>query len=524
MIAVIGGRFQLIKATVTSRLAKIYNQVHPSFRVLLLLLAFAFVLRTFLILFPEVIYNDGVEYIRSAKLILSGDWGGSKAPPLYPVLIGLTSLVTSNFELAGIWVSVIFGTLVVLPVYYLGREIFDEKVGILAALFAVVHPFLYLSSGSVLTESVYHFLLATAVLFGWQAFCRGRFRDILLFSLFTSLAYLTRPEAIGFLFILSFWVLFIHPLPGRRRGLERVKIAVLAILCFLVFSSPYLYQLRKETGRWEISKKFSISVGSLSREEAAPIESLTKTKKITLVSFVTEPIPVLKKIGFGWVQAIYKFQLGFHPLLFILAVFGFAWSMEKRSSKEGSFYLLSYFIFYLGLLLPFFWTARRYTSLISTIALPWASLGFISLAEWITPRLKEGRWKRTFPVLFLLFVLTVIFIQGRVIHGRDHRFIQKEAGLWIKDHLSQKGKIMSRLPQEAFYAELPWVRMPEKTYEEIMAMVRSQGIRYLIIDERAENPSAFLEKTSEKELIPIHEWKRKREWSILFEVRPSALK
>ena len=493
-------------------------------KILLLLLAFAFVLRIFLVLFPEVIYNDGTEYIRCAKQILSGNWGGSKAPPLYPVLIALASPLTSNFELAGIWVSVIFGTLVILPVFYLGREIFNEKVGILSALFAVVHPFLYLSSGSVLTESVYHFLLATAVLFGWHAFRRGRFWDILLFSLFTSLAYLTRPEAIGFLFIFSFWALFIHPPQERRQGFKRVGIAVLAILCFLIFSSPYLYQLREETGRWGITKKFSISIGSLSEEEAAPIESLTKTKKITLVSFVTEPLTVLKKIGFGWFQALYKFQLGFHPLLFLLAVLGFVWGMKKPFSKKGSFYLLSYFIFYLGLLLPFFWIARRYTSLISTIALPWASLGFISLMEWITPRLKEGRWKRKFPALFLLFVLIVIFIQGRVIHGREHRFIQREVGLWIKDHLPKEGKIMSRLPQEAFYAEMPWVRMPEKSYEEIMEVVRSQGVRYLIIDENRRDPSVFSENANEKELIRIREWKKKRQWSILFEVRPPALK
>jgi 4-amino-4-deoxy-L-arabinose transferase-like glycosyltransferase len=493
-------------------------------KILFLLLAIAFVLRIFLVLFPEVIYSDGTEYIRYAKQILSGNWGGSKAPPLYPVLIALASLLTSNFELAGIWISVIFGTLVILPVFHLGREIFNEKVGILSALFAAVHPFLYLSSGSVLTEAVYHFLLPTAVLFGWHAFRRGRFWDIFLFSLFTSLAYLTRPEAIGYLFVFSFWILFIPPPQGERQRFKRVGIAVLAILCFLIFSSPYLYQLRKETGKWEISKKFSISLGSLSDEGRTPIEGFTRTKKITLVSFLKEPFTVVKKVCLGWFQALYMFLRGFHPLLFLLAVLGFVWSMRGPPSKKGSLYLLSYFIFYFGLLLPFFWIVRRYTSLISTLALPWASLGFISLTEWITPRLKEGRWKKEFPVLFLLFVLIVIFIQGRVIRGRDHRFMQREVGLWMKDHLSKNGKIMSRLPQEAFYAEMPWVRMPEKSYEEIIEAVHSQGIRYLIVDEKVRDPSVFSEKATEKELIRIRDWNKKREWSILFEVRPPALK
>jgi hypothetical protein len=107
-----------------------------------------------------------------------------------------------------------------------------------------------------------------------------------------------------------------------------------------------------------------------------------------------------------------------------------------------------------------------------------------------------------------------------VTHGREHRVIQREIGLWIKDHLSNEGKIMSRLPQEAFYAEMPWVRMPEKRYEEIIEMVRSQEIRYLIIDEKARDPLFFSEKATEKELIRVREWKKKRQWSILFEVRP----
>jgi 4-amino-4-deoxy-L-arabinose transferase-like glycosyltransferase len=487
--------------------------------VLLLLLGLAFVLRLFLVVFPEVIYSDGIEYIRAAKQILSGNWKGTKAPPLYPILIALASRWTPNFELAGIWVSVIFGTLVVIPVFYLGKRIFDEKVGILSALFAVVHPFLYLSSGSVLTEAVYHFLLATAVLFGWRAFVDGRFWNILLFSLFTALAYLTRPEAIGTLFVFGFWVLFVPPPQERRRWLKRVGIVCLAILCFLVFSFPYLRLLREETGTWAISKKFSISVGSLSGEGATPIESFTRTKKITLVSFVKEPLTVLRKIVFGWFQALYMFLRGFHPLLFLLAVLGFAWSIRGASSKKGTLYLLSYFIFYFGLLLPFFWIWRRYTSLLSTLALPWASLGFFGLTEWVTPRLKEGRWRMKLSALFLSFVLIVIFIEGVVAHGREHRLLQKEIGLWMKDHLSKEGKVMSRLPHEAFYAERDWVRMLEKSYEEMIDEARAKNVRYLIIDDKAKKMfPGFLEKVSEEDLVRLSNWEKEDQTSILYEV------
>ncbi len=495
--------------------------VHESrrtWKILLILLAIAFGLRIFLVIFPEVIYNDGTEYVRYAKQILSGNWKGSKAPPLYPVLIALTSRLTSNFELAGIWVSVIFGTLTIIPVFYLGKAIFNERVGILSSLFAVVHPFLYLSSGSVLTESIYQFLLPSALLFGWRVFQEGRFWNIILFSLFTALAYLTRPEAIGYLLVISFWILFIPPSGERRRWFQRVGIFFIMILCFLAFSFPYLRFLKEETGRWEISKKFSISMGSLSDEGTVPIENFTRTKNITLMSFLKEPLTVAKRIVVGWFYSLYMFQRGFHPLLFLLALLGFVWSMRGMSLKKGSFYLLSYFVFYFALLFPFFWIIRRYTSLLSTLALPWASIGFIRLTEEISKRLKEEKWRKVFPSLLLITVLVVVFIQGRVFHSRQHRDIQREVGLWMKDNLPRDGKVMSRLPQEAFYAEMDWIRIPKGGYDEIIEIARDQGVRYILIDQKAkEEWPGFYEK-AEKDLIKKREWKRKLQWTILFEV------
>lgn len=494
------------------------HESRKTWKILLLLLAIAFSLRLFLVIFPEVIYNDGTEYVRYAKQILSGNWKGSKAPPLYPVLIALASQLTSNFELAGIWVSVIFGTLTLLPVFFLGKAIFNEKVGILSALFAVVHPFLYLSSGSVLTESVYHFLLPMAVLFSWRVFREGRFWDIFLFSLFTALAYLTRPEALGYLFVFSFWILFIPPSGEARGWVKRVSILFIMVVCFLAFSFPYLRLLKEETGRWEISKKFSISLGSISEEESVPIENFTRAKKITLISFLKEPLTVVKRIVLGWFQSLYMFQRGFHPLLFLLAVLGFVWSIKGAASRKGSLYLLSYFIFYFAFLLPFFWVVRRYTSLISTLALPWASLGFIGLTGWISKRLKEEKWKTVFPTLLLIVILVVVFVQGRVTHGRQHRIIQREVGLWMKDNLPRDGKVMSRLPQEAFYAEMDWIRIPKGSYDEIMEIVQARGVRYILIDEKAREEWPCFYERAEKDLIRKRVWKKEVQQTILFEV------
>lgn len=488
-------------------------------RFLFALLIFAFLIRIPLLIYPEVIHNDATAYIGHAKRILSGDWSVGKAHPFYPGLIALFHFFTPNEEIAGILVSVIFGALIVLPIFYLGKAIFDEKVGMLSALFATVHPFLYTPSGSVLTESTFHFLLATSVLFGWKTFDKGRFRDILLFSLFTCLSYLTRPEGIGFLLVVGVWILLINPPNERRPWTKRAVIILLTIFSFLVLSFPYLLQLRKETGRWQISKKVSVSIGSSSEEADVPVEMIRVKKEISFSSLLKSPMSVVKKMGIGFLDSLYKFQQVYTPLVSLLLILGLILNKGKSFSIKGNLYLISYFVYFFGFIHPFFWVTRRYTSHVISVALPWAAFGFIRISDWVDQRFEGGEFRKKFPAIFLIVILIGLFVQGRVIHPREHRFIQKEVGLWMKDHLPKGARLMSPLPQEAFYAERPWVRMPQGSYEEILKEARSKNVRYLAIDEDIEKDSpGFLEKSKQGDLVSVFDLKRKDRRIVVFEI------
>lgn len=491
-------------------------------KILLFLLALAFVLRIFLVIYPEVIHNDGTEYVRHAKQIALGNWSGGKSPPLYPSLIALVQRVTQDYEMAGIWVSVIFGTLIVLPIFYLGRAIFDEKVGFLSALLATVHPSLYISSGSVLTESTYHFFFATSVLFSWNAFNKGEFSGVLLFGLFTTFAYLTRPEAIGLPIVFSAWTLLMNPPARERRLVKRIGIILIAIIIFLAFSFPYLNQIRRDTGKWGISKKATISIGSLSEEEEAPsLEALRKKKGITLSSLIKHPLPVLTKIGTGILGSLYKFLQAYNPILFFLAVIGWALLFKRKSlySWKGNLFLLAHLIFYFGFVYSFFFITRRYTSQMVSISIPWGAFGFLGLMEWLHRRLGEKIPLKKFSVLLILFILIGLFIQGRVIHTREHRFIEREAGRWMKEHLPMGARVMCKFPQEPFYAELPWVGMPQGSYEEILRVARDRKVQYLVVDEKIEKDSpGFLEKLKKEDLVPIRDFKTVDKRVTIFEI------
>jgi len=484
------------------------------------LVIFSFLIRIPLLLYPEVIHNDGTEYIRHARRILSWDWSPGKTHPIYPSLIALGHFLTPSDEIAGILVSAIFGALIVLPVFFLGKEIFDERVGLIAAVLAVFQPFLYMSSGSVLTESVFHFLLAVSCLFGWKAFRHGRYPDIILFSLFTSLSYLTRPEGIGFLLIFSAWVLFVNPPDGERHRAKRVAIMIVALIGFLIFSSPYLVQLRNETGKWQLSKKVSMSVGSLSDEEKdLPLDMIRVRKQMTFSAFLRSPLSVMSKMVGGFFQSLYIFQQVYTLLLSLLLILGFVLGKGKSLSLKGNLYLASYVLYFFAFVHPFFWVTRRFTSHVISICLPWAALGFLEIVGWARKRFKGERFQWKVPAILLIAILLVLFVQGRVIHTREHRFIQRDAGLWMKDHLPKGGSVMSSLPQEAFYAQMPWVRTPRGDYEQILATARSKGVKYLIIGEETEEDSPdFLEKMKAEDLIRLKEWKRKGQRLVILEI------
>jgi hypothetical protein len=402
----------------------------------------------------------------------------------------------------------------------LGRAIFNEKVGIISALVTAVHPFLYRYSGSVLTESIYSFMIATSVLFGWYAFSAGKFHQILLFSLFASLTYLTRPEGIGILFVFCVWAFWVNPPSGKRVWIRRAGVIVLSVFCFLLFSSPYLIQLRKELGTWQISKKTVFSAGSPS-EGDSDLEELGDRDRINVSAFLKNPAGTLGRMGMGLLESLYKFQQAFNPVLFLLAMDGWIRIFKVRSSPllKANLYVLSNHVFFFAIVLPVFWVLRRYTSHMNAISIPWAAFGFLEVLGWIERWVKRESLRRTVSMVLLLVLLGGLFIEGRFGHKREQRFIQREAGLWVRDHLPRSGKIMSRMPQEAFYAELPWLMTPTGGYEKILEIARSGGAKYLIVDEDIERHSpGFMGKLDEKDLVLIKDIKRKKWRMVIFEI------
>ena len=114
----------------------------------------AFTIRLYFMQHREVIDFDGVYYGMLGKNLVSGkgyiepegiyQW---YYPPFYPVQIGFMWLLIGDVEAAGEWISLIYGSLLPLLLFFLAKKLNGINVAFLAAILSALYiPYIEFSS------------------------------------------------------------------------------------------------------------------------------------------------------------------------------------------------------------------------------------------------------------------------------------------------------------------------------------------------------------------------------------------
>jgi hypothetical protein len=176
-------------------------------RCLAILIALVVALRAWQITHTEVASRDSISYIRIAWQLEHGPWRevlpSSPQHPAYPLAVLGMSLPVRQFlpdDLPRAWqisaqlVTALASVLLLIPMFYLGRELFDRRVAFWACLLFQCLP----TSGKVMSDGLSDTLFLLFACAGlWLASLSLRRRSIWLFTLTGlagGLAYLTRPE------------------------------------------------------------------------------------------------------------------------------------------------------------------------------------------------------------------------------------------------------------------------------------------------------------------------------------------
>lgn len=463
----------------------------------LAILIVAFVLRLAVARAATLIEVDGAYWAGLARALMQGDWthGLSAAwPPLYPALTAGAARVLelagaaptpTTLEWAARLVSVLCGTLLLLPLGAIARRFLPGRWDLVVMGLAAVHPRLVEYSASALSESAFTLLLVTGaagLVVATEGAGGGRKRIAAVSGgAALGLSFLVRPEGL----LLGAGLAAVAMFARRSRIRSTVAFAGAMVLVAL----PWLLFLHAGTGTWTLGEKGAYNFWRAHRDvyaqhfpppvtlasrvndspaiapRAAPGElhlreflsaepgAIVATTLRNLATLVVSTLPVT----IGWPVALLAIAgvVFARPVPWPLALLLFAPLVDA----------------------PFTVDRRLLVPIVPFALLPAAG----ALAAFARAR----GVKLAGAVTLLLGIGLAAYAAG--LAGRMERAPeQRAAGEWLRAR--QRGRtppvVMARKPQVAFYAN-GWIADLPTTRDSILADARRIGADVLVADARA---------------------------------------
>lgn len=510
--------------------SNIVEKIKPA-PALIIFMIFALALRLFFVRYRFAVAFDEVNYLKlgvsghlhSLSEVLHTYWS-----PLLPTLIAFFCNLFPDYEFAARMVSILAGVFLLIPVYFLGKNAYNEKVGILAAAFVAVFPPIAFQSTLILTEPLMMLFGTLAVFSGLKMLRQYSAGHAVQAGLFAGLAYLAHPLGVGFLALLIAWLL--AGCVFKWFLIKPLRVAyLLPILAvgFVTVASPYLIYLKKTTGAWTISAK-----GSANLQMETPLEGEESSFRALDASNTFVPIdlvfhqgsflqatnggnnPVREvRLGHFIVKYIKNFAdmlkkaipevLTFIPLLLLgVGFIGNAWAPQQG---KNVLYLVSFIVFFWLILIPSFHINLRYLTPLWPICAIWIAKGLLDIHAWLSHYLPLTRFsarRKLQPdklaavfVIMGFFALSFLPEFGRVIYLNPHSpdytsdaVEQKKAGEWLKKNISDTPVIMSRNHAVDFYAGnydiTESVTVPTNSFERVLEYAKHRDVDYIVLNER----------------------------------------
>jgi 4-amino-4-deoxy-L-arabinose transferase-like glycosyltransferase len=458
-----------------------------------LLIALAAVVRIYSVQFFYVIPTDGTSYVETARAFNRGEWRGIGSYGFYSVLIAFAGRLITDLETAGKFVSLVFGSLLPLPLYLLGKELFSRRVALAASLVVIVSPALIFSSCQVITQATYTTLVLAGVYLVWRLFRQPSIVNGSLAGLCIGFAYFTRAEA-----ILLFLVLPLSLCLYKYREV-REKWSVLAAYAggFLLILGLNTLLVHAVTGEWQLSSKTDAALNDalsyyLNKPDLNYVPGYEPKGYLDIMR--DHPGFVVKNTVLN-LKSSWETMLPFWGwLLFFAGFFSGGFKSERNMIR---LFLLSTFA-PLAVLIVFYYIGG-YTDPYLPVLLLLAATGFDHLCTLLREKLHAAgnhvpaAWLGRFPVTIIVAAVyaAVLFVpqirkpvpdSEYLPEADNYRRAEKNLGLLLKDSLPP-GKIMTRWARIAFYAEREWVNIPNATpCEEVIKLARKSGVRFFIAD------------------------------------------
>jgi len=396
-----------------------------------------------------VIESDGVRNLRMAELIEGGRFTDAllvrqPIPPLHPLLTVLADLAIGNRTAAGIAVSVILGGLAVIPLYWIARRTWDDRVATVAAALYAFLPAVVDFQIEPITEGTLLFFFLSAMAVGWTALEEQSWERTVAAAGCAALAWLTRPEGIYLV------PLFLAAGLMRFRRFTFLAIPVFAAT-WLVLAYPYLSFIHAQTGRWQTS---------LSPIPGMIADIFTGARAVGTAGQDFEEYRAVQKHGILLGGAAHLGANFFGKALFYVLGPFLMLGLFRSKPAEGrrpllAFQLLAAFGYLVPIALSFVAStpfSHRFLLMPATLLLPVIAVGLVRAAEWT-------RRPQTLPILAGALCLAMAVRDFRP--RRTDKLGMKEAGLAILKTIGPGKRVFATHGQVEFYARSAYAPLPE---------------------------------------------------------------
>ncbi|MFA6001131.1 MAG: glycosyltransferase family 39 protein [Thermoleophilia bacterium] len=516
---------------------------------LALILLGALLVRVLATLTRQMVQFDETAYLRMAENLASGnapfDISGLTAThfsPLLPIFITGVAALLRDYVLSGYVVVTVFGCLLLIPVYLMGKELFGQRTGLMAAALMAVEPFFVGTTEYIYNESLYIFFLYMGLYAGWLTLRQKSMRSAAVAGLSIGLAYLANPSAVFYLLVLLVIMAIIAARRGFHAKMGKAMLVFLAL--FSVCALPYVVFLHGELGKWTFSGKSTggniytathnlrrDDIGSWEKEllalqdDGEPLAFKLEAQGENPATFlISHPAPAAKI----FVKQVYAFHANVlsqvFPLWLLplagLGLFAQGWS-RRRVAALGYLLVMSLPI----VLVLAMYAHPRFFMPFVPFAMMLAAQGWLMFESWGRETAMASftgdaaqKWLRRAPWLTGAIVLLPVLAFAMVTTLKQSYPVEyKEAGLWLKENGGEGTRIMNREYSSAYYAGGDAVILPYADYAATTDYARKKNVEYLIVGTQAlKDYRPGLERLLDDDLAAHPEWE------LVDSIRPGA--
>ena len=481
------------------------------FRLLAILALVTCGLRTYQLCTTEVTARDSISYIHIAWRLEHGDWRqvirDSPQHPGYPVAVLAGSLPARLFfpndlpyamQLGAQLASAVASIFLVAPLFWMGRQLFNRRIGFWAVLVFQCLPCSGRIMADGLSEGVFLLFALTAMALAMNSLRTGSILGFALAGAAGGLAYLTRPEGLLIPAVAGLMLLGMQIFRAWRRSWRTVGACGAALAAaLLLVSGPYMLLIGgltvKNTGNALLKEATAEVIQPVERPAA---DGVTGGPALLAVWWRGDADGSSGRYLWGLQTLAEVLSKAFFFVLWIPALAGLVYFRDRFRINPGAWMVLLVCVLLGGLLyrvaVRMGYLSDRHTILILACGVLWATAALEAAGRGLARLLANRGWRTaaSAAATALLLVVTVAPLARTLepLHGDRVGF--RAAGHWLAEHAG---------PQEAVFDPFGWSGYYAGRYFQDGAS--QEPWSYVVIEESTSNKHSHLVTMPEAEKL-----------------------